>query len=61
MAIDTTTGSAAEQQVITAIKNGLLTIYADKGPQPAEMEKLARAITPGILTALQLVNDNKAE
>jgi hypothetical protein len=56
MSVDISPNGTAEVAIIEAIKNGLLTVYAEKGPHPDEMEKLARAITPGIMTALQLLN-----
>ena len=58
MAIDTTPGGANELAIIAAIKNGMLTEYAAKNPDPAEMETLARAIAPGIMTALQHIKDS---
>jgi len=58
MPIDTNPGGAAEAAIVAAITNGLLTVYAASGPDPVEMNKLARAIAPGVLVALQHIKDN---
>lgn len=58
MAIDTNPSGAAETAIVAAITNGLLAVYAASGPDPVEMDKLARAIAPGIIAALQHIKDN---
>lgn len=58
MAIDTNPSGTAETEIVAAITTGLLTVYAASGPDPVEMDKLARAIAPGIIAALQHIKDN---
>ncbi len=49
--------AAAEILIATAIKDGLLLIYASDSPDPDEMQKVGDAVAPGMVEALQHILD----
>lgn len=48
----------AETDIATAIKDGFMTTYASDDPDEAAMQKVADAIAPGVVAALQHIIDN---